>query len=350
MNYKIIFVAAAVIIMSSFACAEINWVDQNQKMIRLVKSGQSHKAIETGSLLLQDIRDEFLKTKKVSADEVVFLVNHGIICKQNKVYQSAREALELAAECKSKIASPNDPLFVTIYKALGEILQELKIFEEGEKYFFKALKVKEVNLGRDHPDCIPLYFNIADFYQAASKNSEALNFLQKALEISKVKNGEESNRTGEVFFNLGEYYYKLKKNEEALDSFLRAFRIYDTNNENKKIAYVYDYLGSLYKIKGELEKAESYYRLSVKNREITAGKNSLDYAKSLNNLASIYLMQDNNEAEKFLKESLKVCESVLGEKHPSLAPILNNLIHYYKKNNNSAELENYQKRFESLKS
>lgn len=346
--YHKLIAAVAVILMNCFISAEINWVEQNQKMIRLVKEGQSRTAIEAGALLVKDVRIEFAKTKKISADAVVFLVNQGIICKQNRAYPSAREALELAVECKARMASSNDPLFVTIYKALGETLQALNLFEEGEKYFLKALKVKEINLGREHTDCIPLYFSIADFYQAASKNTEALGFLQKALEISKAKNGEESNKTAEVYFNLGEYFYKLKKNEEALDSFLRAFGIYDRNRENRKIAYVYDYLGSLHKIKGNIKEAESYYRLSVKNREMTAGKNSLDYAKSLNNLASIYLMQNNDEAENFLKESLKICEELLGKNHSSLAPILNNLMHFYTGCKNPVELEKYKKRLESL--
>ena len=339
---------AALIFVSSFISAEINWVDQNQEMVFLVKQGKSHNAIETGRILVQDIRSEFAKMGKVSADAVVFLVNQGIICKQNKVYESAREALELAAQCKSKIASFNDPLFVTIYKALGETLQAMNHSEEAEKYFLKALKVKEINLGPNHPDCIPLYFSIADFYQAISKNSEALKLFQKALEISKAKNGEESSKTAEVYFNIGEYYYKLKQYQEAEENFLRAFGIYDRNNDNKKLASVYDYLGALNKLKGDLKDAESYYRLSVKNREMTAGKNSIDYAKSLNNLASIYLMQENREAENLLKESLKICETILGEKHPSLMPVLANLVHYYTKNNNPVELENYKKRMESL--
>ena len=343
-----IMLIVAIGVINNFCDAEINWLDQNQKMIRLVKAGKALKALENGSTLLQDIRDKFLVSKKVSADAVVFLVNQGIICKQNGFYQAAREALELAAECKIRIASPNDPLFVPIYKALGETLQELKIFDESEKAFLKALEIKEINFGRDHPECIPLYFSLADCYQAASRQEDALKILQKTLSISRIKNGEQSSRTAEVYFYLGEYFYKIQKNPEAEDHFLLAAGIYDRNRDIKKLTCVYDYLGSMNKVKGDLKDAEYYYSLSVKSGEMTGKKNSIEYAKSLNNLASIYLLQKNREAEKLLRQSLIIFESLLGQNDPSLAPVLNNLILYYTQINNSGELTYYKNRFRFL--
>ncbi len=335
--------AAVLVMLNCFLYAEIRWVDENQKVIRLIKAGEVSEAIEAGSLLVEKIRTEFVKNRKVSADAVVFLVNHGLICKQSRQYSEARDSLLLAAECKIKIAPRNDPLFVTIYKALGEILQTLNIFDEGEKYFLKALKIKEINLGYEHPDILPLYFSIADFYHAASKEREGLEYLQKALFISKSKSGKESPKTADVYFNLGEYYYKFKRNQEAELAFLNAFGIYDRSRENRRIADVYDYLGSLNKLKGNLKEAESYYRLSLKSREMTAGKNSFDYAKSLNNLASIYLMRNNPETEILLKQALDICERNKGlRQQASLRVVLSNLIDYYVQNHNMAEAEKYK--------
>ena len=341
--------AAVFLMMTCFLSAEISWVDENQKIIRQIKAGESSKAIEAGSLLMKKIRTEFVKNQKVSADAVVFLVNHGLICKQNRQYPAARESLLLAAECKIKIAPQNDPLFVTIYKALGEVFQALAIFDEGESCFLKALKIKEINLGLEHPDTLPLYFSIADFYQAASKEREGLEYLQKALTISKSKNGRESPKTADVYFNLGEYYYKFKRNQEAELAFLNAFSIYDRSKEYRKIADVYDYLGSLNKLKGNVDEAESYYRLSLKSREKTAGKNSFDYAKSLNNLASIYLMRNNPETENLLKQALDICErNKGGRQQASLAVVLSNLIDYYSQNKNTAEAEKYKAYLSSI--
>lgn len=337
----------SVLLRTVFLNAEINWIDHNQQMIQCVKSGQSRKAVETGSVLVNDIRNEFLKTKKVSADEIVFLVNQGIICKQIREYQSAREALELAIECKSRIASPNDPLFVTIYKALGETFQELKDFEQGEKYFLKALRIKEVNMGGDHVELIPLYLSIADFYQKAEKNKEALICFEKALKISSMKD-KSDEKTAKINFKIGEFFYKQKEYGKAEQSFLIAFNIYNINKDYEKIASIYDYLGTLKMINGDLKEAESSYKLSMKNKELSSGKNSIDYAKSLNNLGKVYTMQNRQEAEDLLNESLGIRERILGKNHPSLVIVLSNLMDFYIKNSNPAEAEKIKKRLSQI--
>lgn len=328
----------------SALCADVNWMELNQKCIQLFKSGQPEKAFELGNQYVEQIKKELTASKMVTADAIVFLVNQGVISKQAGQFKAAKETLTLAVECKAKIASPNDPLFVSIYKALGDINLELKDFKAGEECYLKALKVKETNLGPDHADLVPLYLSLAGFYQAFEKNDLAFENYKKSLEISKAKNGDEDTKTGDVFYRLGEFNFSIKKYAEAEQAFLRSFSIYDKNKEAEKIAYSYDYLGLLNKMKGNLKDAESYYRLSVKSKEVKPGKNSIDYANSLNNLGSIYAMQNNKEAEPILKESLAICEKILGKDNPTLAPILSNLADYYSKNSNDAEAEKYKAR------
>ena len=322
-------------------CEETNWIELNQRMIQLFKTGQPQKASDMGSPYLKRIRMDFEKNKKVSADAVVFLVNQGILCKQSGQYEESLTTLELAAECKKKIASPNDPLFVSIYKTLAEILQTLKNFNEGEKYFLKAIEIKKINMGNDHSELVPLYLNLGEFYQNFEKEAKAVESYEKALQISKEKNGDESNLTADVYFSIGKFYFNMKNNKKAEDAFLRSFGIYDKNKESKKIAFSYDYLGLLNQLKGNLRDAESYFRLSAKIKAIRPGKDSLEYAKSLNNLGSLYNMQGKKEAEPLLKESLSICEKKLGPNHPSLALTINNLIDFYSKTSNNAEVENY---------
>ena len=332
----------------SALCADINWMELNQKVIQLFKSGQPKKAFDLGNQYVEQIKKEFSSSKIVTSDAVVFLVNQGVISRQAGELKAARDTLTLAIECKSKIASPNDPLFVSIYKALGDINLELKDFKSGEENYLKAIKIKGVNLGLDHGDLVPLYLSLGSLYNSFEKESQAAETFQKALQISKIKNGDESTKTGDVYFRLGEFNFAQKKYDAAEKAFLRSFSIYDKNKESEKIAFSYDYLGLLNKMKGKLKDAESYFRLSVKSKEVN--KNSIEYANSLNNLGSIYAMQNNREAEVILKESLLICENVLGKNSPTLVPILSNLADYYSKNANNAEAEQYKNRMKTLKS
>lgn len=334
----------------SALCADFDWMELNQKVIHLFKSGQPKKAFDLGNQYVEQIKKEFKTSKMITTDEITFLVNLGIITKQAKEYQAARDILNLAVECKAKIASPNDPLFVNIYKTLGDIHLNLKDFKAGEECYRQAIKVKETNFGPDHAEMVPLYLGLADFYQGFGKNDLASGNYEKALKLSKVKNGEEDNKTADVYFRLGEFNFNQKIYNEAEKAFLRAFSIYDKNKGSGKIALVYDYLGFLSRIKGNLQEAESYFRIAAKSKEIKPGKNSIEYANSLNNLGLIYSMQKNKEAEGVLKESLKICENLRGKNSPTLAPILSNLADYYSENGNKAEAERYLNRVKTLKS
>lgn len=326
---------------TSLFCEEVNWIELNQQMIQLFKTGQAKKACALGLPYVKQIQEEFLKNQRVSADAVVFLVNQGILSKQSGQNQNALETLKLSAECKRKIASPNDPLFVSIYKSLGEISQTLKNFDEGEDYFLKSISIKIINRGKDHAELVPLYLSLGDFYQDFQKEEKALKSYERALQISKEKNGDEDNITADIYFAIGKLFFAQKNNKKAEDAFLRSFGIYERNKESKKIAFSYDFLGLLNQLKGNLKDAESYFRLSAKQKAITLGKNSLEYAKSLNNLGSLYIMQENKDAESLLKEALSICEKKLGPNHPSLALTINNLIAYYSKFSNNAEVEKY---------
>ena len=86
---------------------ETKWMEINQKMIQLFKSGNAQAAYDLGSPYVKQIQDEFIKNQKVSADAVVFLVNQGILYKQGGQYPNALEILKLASECKSKIGRFN---------------------------------------------------------------------------------------------------------------------------------------------------------------------------------------------------------------------------------------------------
>lgn len=322
-------------------CEEANWIELNQKMIQLFKTGQAKKACSLGTPYVKRLQEDFQKNQKISADAVVFLVNQGILCKQAGQYEEALETLKLSLECKRKIASPNDPLFVSIYKSLGEIAQTRKNYEDGEKYFLKSIEIKETNMGKNNNELVPLFLTLGGFYQAFEKEDKALEVYEKALHISKEKNGDENNVTADVYFSIGKYYYTLKNYKKAEEAFLRSFSIYDKNKDNKKIVFSYDYLGLLNQQKGNLVDAESYFRLSAKQKALTLGKTSLEYAKSLNNLGSLYVMQEKKEAEAILKEAFSICEKKFGPEHPSLTPTINNLIAYYTKFPNDAELQKY---------
>ncbi|WP_413160008.1 CHAT domain-containing protein [Capilliphycus salinus ALCB114379] len=81
----------------------------------------------------------------------------------------------------------------------------------------------------------------------------------------------------------------------------------------------------------------------------TLGDNTLEVATILTRLASLNSRVNNIEkAEAFLKEALKIRESILGADHPAVARIINGLAENYKKQKKYSESESLYKRALSI--
>ena len=81
----------------------------------------------------------------------------------------------------------------------------------------------------------------------------------------------------------------------------------------------------------QYEKAEQLYFESKAIREKVLGKEHAEYARSLNNLANLYVgMGQYEKAESIHLEAKAIREKVLGKEHPDYAGTLNNLgVLYY---------------------
>ena len=81
---------------------------------------------------------------------------------------------------------------------------------------------------------------------------------------------------------------------------------------------------------GEYAKAEPLYQEALRIRQKVLGPEHPDTARSLNNLAALYLaMGEYAKAEPFFQEALRIRQKVLGPEHPDTARSLNNLAKLY---------------------
>jgi CHAT domain-containing protein/lipopolysaccharide biosynthesis regulator YciM len=89
--------------------------------------------------------------------------------------------------------------------------------------------------------------------------------------------------------------------------------------------------GRILYVKADYNESEKWYVLSKDIREKVFGKDNLDYAASLNNLAVLYVDCCKYEmAEPLHKESKRIREKLLGKEHESYGISLNNLAILYK--------------------
>lgn len=78
--------------------------------------------------------------------------------------------------------------------------------------------------------------------------------------------------------------------------------------------------------RGRLDEAEGLYKQALAVRERTLGRDHIDVARSLDNLASVYRRQGKQrQAEPLLRRALAIRQRVLGANHPEVARSRENL-------------------------
>ncbi|MEZ4961851.1 MAG: tetratricopeptide repeat protein [Saprospiraceae bacterium] len=113
----------------------------------------------------------------------------------------------------------------------------------------------------------------------------------------------------------------------------------DTHVVLGKIEY---YRGLISDYEGQPDNAEESYLESLKIYEHTIGKNSLDYAKTLNSLGVLKISQGKyDESERYYLAALPIVEAASGKDNPYYGKILNNLGNLYRKTGNYAKAKNY---------
>ena len=144
---------------------------------------------------------------------------------------------------------------------------------------------------------------------------------------------------GEMALEMGEY----QRAEEWLEHLL-AIREQE-GKEDIELALALNDLAAVYYYQSRYEEAESLCKRSLKIRQKKFGKEHPDVAESLNNLALLYYEQvQYEEAEPLFKRSLKISEKIHGEDHPNVAPSMNNLARLYGSQGRYAEAEPLYKR------
>ncbi len=145
-------------------------------------------------------------------------------------------------------------------------------------------------------------------------------FLDKAQTKSTLEEVREH-------IDLGEMYYATNALKLAEASFILALGILELNSYQSNLMYprVMADMGMLYNSMGRYDLAVEFTNRGLVSRKELRGKNSVDYAASLNNLAVLNKNIGNfNEAEKGFIETLEINKKTSGSESMPYAITLNN--------------------------
>ena len=148
-------------------------------------------------------------------------------------------------------------------------------------------------------------------------------------------------------YAVGDYHTALSFNTR-----LKKEAIAKYGKESEEYAKAINNHASIYTQQGKYEQAKPLHKealklrqniLNTKNPDVLKGKDP-DITESLNNLASCYILQEKyNKAEPLLKQALNICKETFGYNNPNTATCLNNLGFLYYKKGERTKAESYCK-------
>lgn len=216
----------------------------------------------------------------------------------------------------------NNELFTQALNLMGGIKRYAGELDQALVFYERSLELNK-NDGL-HYNIGIVSSNIASIYHIKGQRGKAIVYLENAL-AAFIRSGDQFH-IEEKKKDLGLMQLEMGNYDIAEDSFLRYLKTARKLGYKKGEAEVHNFLGFLYKMKGDPERAlkyrQGYLRLAEEMRD--------DYliASAKNSVAIIYQEKELYEkAEILLKESLQ-----LGEKHNHanlvVASILNLITSY----------------------
>lgn len=279
------------------------------------------------------------------------LENYSVLKQKKGDYAAALELTLRAQSIKKEILHMEHPDIIESYINLGYVYYLLDQYRDSMDAYDQAEKIlircKEENTSR----MAALYNNKALTVKASGDYKGALALYKKSEKIRLSYLPEDHELVLGIRNNIAHTLNEDKRFEEAAEIYEEIIAGYKRNTlsgnevENEFHATVYNNAAEAYRGMGNYDKAYDYCIKSLSIKEVVFGKDSVDYAISLNTLAVIlYYREQYDEAAKAVNKALKTYQSSLPENHHLTSAAYFNLALIEESENKDNEaLEHYHK-------
>jgi len=267
--------------------------------------------------------------------------NKGIIFAALDNHDSAKYYFEKSLHLKEKIQSSNDPSLATSFMNYSRFLLINGELAEALVYITKAERIYLSSLAENHPDLALLYLNKASVLILLNRFEEALTYLEVSYQIKKNQLNPADPSLINLFNNLGVVYENLGNYEEAI-KFHKASL--DGNVDLEQKVRSLRWLASCYTNLENIQKADEYYQLAIKEAEDGLGKNNGQTAATYHRYGSFLAANENlSEGITYLKKALYVYTDLFGSKNRDVSNVLTSIgLLYENMGDHQTALQYYQ--------
>lgn len=236
---------------------------------------------------------------------------------------------------------------VAVYNALNGH------FETGLSQIDEAIGILKKIKGEDSEAVMEAMHNKVVILHFSGNYLEAEKAMSVTADLYLKAKGENDKDYGVALNTLALIQMEgLKKFKEAEVNLIKSQKIMEHNKMQDSINYsvVLTNLGSVCQDLGDLEKSESYYKLSAKLDRKNKREHTIAYARTLQNISTLYMQMGRyDDARAIIGEEMKLKKELLGEESSDYGMSINNLGYLYDKTGRYAESEELYRRALAIK-
>lgn len=251
------------------------------------------------------------KTDYNKSKHISFLLKYGEFVFKYGIYNDAENVFMHYAELVKETKGIDNTDYALACSKIGSVFDCKQDYPSALKYHRIALKIRVKVLGHNDLSTADSYIHLGIIYSEKNMNRRAIFYFLKALHIRKKQLGKDSPSLSRDYNNIGWLFCIQDMYNIALLYLHNSLRLLDESDEITK-PYVYNNLGFAYLAIKNLKDALNYLKESIKIRELRLGNKHPDTAESYINIGYLYEKMGNDELSiAFYRKALELpCEQI----------------------------------------
>jgi CHAT domain-containing protein/tetratricopeptide (TPR) repeat protein len=283
------------------------WGDSVTRADSLAKAGHF---MEARNLVL-----ELLATEGDRRDTSVASLEHkcGIWSYRLDDYTAAEKYFSRALDLRQNLLGPTHLDVAKTWYNLGLVYWNQNRFDDAEHAYKQAIFIREIQLGADHQELAVPLRNLAIVLTDQARYQEAEQVALRALSIDRKTYSTETVKTVPALNTLATVYWQEGRFKEAEDTYLEAIRLRENalGRGHPDVMSLLNNLASLYDATREYARAESLFTYAIEVQESSVNPDSMKLAVALSNLSKIQMrLEQWTQAETSLERAVQICNSL----------------------------------------
>lgn len=240
------------------------------------------------------------------------------------------------------IHRPESPEVGDALESLADLYLRMSEYNLALKWYRKALAHRQANFGLNAPETGRTYAYIGKTLLQADEPDLALSYLQRSHTILAHSEPPQPELLLVPLQQLGDLHYQTAQYSQADSFYQRVIRIQERRYglQSAPLARTLNNLAAVYLAQGKAQRAFAFYTHALNMQKAALGADHLETATTLVNLAVCHDQQgDFSQAEARLLEALAVREKHLPPTHQLISRTIDNLVTLYMSLGRYAEAE-----------